>query len=103
MAATAIVVLIVGSMIACNVDIMASYGPQVGIRLVMVVMHAMWTSWPAMALRHKIALLWLLLLMVTRGSGHQQGCLADQLLTGLGQLQINPRGQVLRKKKCNFW
>jgi len=62
MAATAIVVLIVGSMIACNVDIMASYGPQVGIRLVMVVMHAMWTSWPAMALRHKIALLWLLLL-----------------------------------------
>ena len=29
MAATAIVVLIVGSMIACNVDIMSAFGPQV--------------------------------------------------------------------------
>jgi len=31
LAATAVVVLIVGSMIACNVDIMANFGPQVGV------------------------------------------------------------------------
>jgi hypothetical protein len=28
--------------------------------------------------------------MVTMGSGLQPGCLADRLLTGLGQPQINP-------------
>jgi len=28
--------------------------------------------------------------MVTMGSDFQPGCLADRLLTGLGQSQINP-------------
>jgi hypothetical protein len=34
--------------------------------------------------------------MVTMGGDLQPGCLADRLLTGLGQPQLNPK---LRKKK----
>jgi hypothetical protein len=34
--------------------------------------------------------------MITKGGDLQPGCLADRLLTGLGQPQINP---MLRKKK----
>jgi hypothetical protein len=33
-----------------------------------------------------------LVAMVTMGDDLQPGCLADQLLTGLGQPQINPQG-----------
>ena len=36
--------------------------------------------------------------MVTMGGDLQPGCLADQLLTGLGQPQINPSAQKEREQ-----
>ena len=38
--------------------------------------------------------------MGTMGNDLQPGCLADQLLTGLGQPQINPKAQKERKNVC---
>ena len=36
--------------------------------------------------------------MVTMGGDLQPGCLADRLLTGLSQPQINPKAQKEKKK-----
>jgi hypothetical protein len=38
--------------------------------------------------------------MVTMGGDLQPGCLADRLLTGLGQPQINPKAQKEKEKVC---
>ena len=39
-----------------------------------------------------------MVIMVTMGGDLQPGCLADQLLTGLGQPQINPSAQKEREQ-----
>jgi len=45
--------------------------------------------------RHNLARI---MIMVTMGGDLQPGCLADRLLTGLGQPQINPYAQKEKEK-----